>query len=370
MKDISFDKLIATLIDHPLSESTWKKLIKDFDLPIQYVSNTNMVYTIEHSVRYGLDPNIGTVLPYLNKLSQMSVFEQQVFMGLVGDILNQTIKDIKDLPAYNMFNTIGLQYDFPLVDMQIPTGDIYARNNIGEMFISVDIRCAAFNALSYWDRAVGDQYGRFFGSDIDSYRKLMEIEVEGYIIRADSEKAHMMEDEDIRNLLVDYLNDSKQLRQVLFGNLNPKRIQHIEKYMVQQMVKNTHLRTGKIPVRLNNDEAIYEYNDDLMRFLLECTGSELGTKIWKVESFDLSAYTINQIVGQYTYKGNPIYVKQAPSGVTYKCLPTQFTLAFEAYKKGFIAWDDFLGQSQVVNGYLMWMTNEGVKWEVEQIYKS
>ena len=162
-----------------------------------------------------------------------------------------------------------------------------------------------------------------------TYRQYIESIITEFINTIeDPNKYSFINHVDIKTMLIDYLSDSKSIRQVIFGNTNPKRIQHIEKYMIQSASELIQKISGLAPVRTNNDELIYEYDDSLIEAI-----DQIGyiSDNMHVEVFELHAYHMLQKTPNFTYKGSPIFVKESADGYRYrfKCLPVRIAYAFE-----------------------------------------
>lgn len=85
-----------------------------------------------------------------------------------------------------------------------PQSNVYKLSNVGKRFISIDMSKANFSALVAYGRSVGTEFFKNF-----NYREFMEQFTD-----------------------VEHIINSKYIRQVIFGNCNPKRQVNYEKYIM------------------------------------------------------------------------------------------------------------------------------------------
>ena len=241
---------------------------------------------------------------------------------LIGNILHYIVDSIlgvynADVKAvYDNFNTEDINAIYPLNKSDIPNGDVYNFANNGKEFISVDMSKAAFYTMRYVNPI-------FFNYKETWYDFVLNC-IETYAADLDPQLPA-----DYIALLADYFNESRQARQVIFGKLNPKRINHIEKYIMGIVLANIkELVPDATPVKLCNDEIIFEYTDDLYNTLTDSSIEiiDSGIKL-KVEAFKLAQVTITQTTEIATRTQNLAMIKQNIKGIDkydIKCCPTNF----------------------------------------------
>ena len=346
-----------------LSDSTWRKIIKDFNIPISHVNHeisADQICTADLAgLKQGTEIGFKWVCFFLDETSA----QQEAFLGLTRDVMEQMISGITASSSYSQaFNQMDLQTVFPLIRTNIHSGDVYVRPNIGKRFISIDLKEAAFVTFKHWDSIVetldlrwtkdgktilpkeetpkilpegADTYYLWVKHTIDDISAKYAIDTQ--LTENNPSKAELLENVYMRLKLAEYICDSKQMRQVIFGKTNPKRIQHVEKYLVQQMVEYINNETGIYPVCLNNDEAIYEY-DEAIEKLQANAEFWRADSIWHFTVFTLDAYQMKQSVpGVGTFNGPLVYVKEKTTyegdntinSYGFKCLPSRFALGFE-----------------------------------------
>jgi hypothetical protein len=156
-------------------------------------------------------------------------------------ISRQIIDYLKDTPAYQDLNSCDMNSFFEGFQdyMNIPRGDIYKQCNIGKEYVSVDIRKANYVALVHYSNYKNYDTFNEFGYDFNKF---------------------MSQFTDI-----EYIQNNKRLREIIFGNLNGKRIATYEKYIIMTILDKIELMgnslSGSIE-RINNDEFILNITND------------------------------------------------------------------------------------------------------------
>lgn len=383
------------LRDAHMSDHIWRKLIKDFNMPVSYINLSSMCDILERTINGNINQGSFEVFKWAVQLCILPPDQQEAFMGLTRDVMDAMIQHVLDSEGYKEgFNKVDIQQLMPLENLNIPSGDIYTHQNIGKKYLSLDLSSAAFQAFHYWDINFGD-YGCILPKNADTYNYWVSHTVARLNVDDMSEaKRAIRYNKDLCQAIVDYVCDSKQLRQVIFGKTNPKRIQHVEKYMVQQMVKTIKNKMNLLPVRLNNDEILYEItNEWTLQMILDIRNIVLMDLYinWHVTRFELDAYQmiqrINYIDEQLINNGPLVFVKAdreelddnfiwVDKSASFKCLPTRFAFAFEQMYKEILGIADkstfgdseyFLGLPVMVDGFASWVVGPDTTWEIKKM---
>ena len=138
--------------------------------------------------------------------------EEEKYLAKYNEIKDEIINYIKNSSAYKHLNFIAdmntFKVDkFPNVSMN---GDVYKIPNIGREFVSVDMSKANFSALVHYGKATNTNF--FTSYDFD---KFMELFTD-----------------------ISHIKKSKYIRQVVFGNCNPKRQVTYEKYLICKFLEH------------------------------------------------------------------------------------------------------------------------------------
>lgn len=145
---------------------------------------------------------------YYNTLDKWNVFVRELekyrceqdYLEEYNRVKDTAINDIKLSDGYNRFNEEDMgKYSVKYKDL--PSKDIYKPSNVGELFISIDMRKANFSALKFYDKSIF--------SNADTWEEF---------VGRYTENKHIV--------------NSKYIRQVILGNCNPKRQVTYEKYLM------------------------------------------------------------------------------------------------------------------------------------------
>ena len=384
------------LLNNKMSDNVWRKLIKDLNMPVSYISHNSMYDILEKTIDCNLTQGSFEVFKWATQLCVLPLDQQEAFMGLTRDVMDAMIKHVLDTEGYsNYFNKLDLQQLMSVENLNIPSGDIYIRPNIGKKYISLDLSSAAFQAFRYWDVNFGDKYGCILPKNADTYNYWVSHTIANLNVddMSDAKRA-IYGDTDISQAISDYVCDSKQMRQVIFGKTNPKRIQHVEKYMVQQMVKTIKDKLNILPVRLNNDEILYELTNEwtsqMVTDIRNIVKMDYSTN-WHVTMFELDAYQMiqhgNCLGNKWDGNGPLVFVKAnkgeldsdfvwSIKSASFKCLPTRFAFAFEQMYKETIGTADkntfgdskyFLRLPVIADGFATWVVSPDTTWEIKKV---
>ena len=279
------NKQHIALITENLHPDMARKIIKDFKLPFSYLGPSHFTTMVD---------NMMQVAPEFNEAVEMIVNicvnipreDQPSFCGYIGEVTDLMVRHILNNIGYQVFNLKDIDQFFPLVQQGIPTGDIYNHENAGRSFISIDLKNAAFQAVKTWDRLYGAKQGYLIGSYINTYKEFVE-----YIVLKSGWYISRGELND--NVVIEYVSKCKSLRQVIFGKTNPKCIMHIEKSIMHTIITMIRESLNILPVRFNNDEVVYQYNEALERLLyLEKSLNRLGYIVHDIATGEASRIQI------------------------------------------------------------------------------
>ena len=247
-----------------------KRFISDYKLPIPLINEEYFFYHLNlYQDDYGSLEKYNQLLDMVNKKYDGDCNK---FLEDYYDVRDKIITTVMDSEAFQKFNTMDMNV-FTIKDrLNITSNNIYNNDNIGEFFISIDLKKANFQTLRNIDKDIvlgADTYEDFIGKFTD----------------------------------LGYVKTSKYTREVIFGKLNPKRHITAEKYFITQIYKKVieyfPYVTDKC-VSLSNDEIIFKtefllYNDKLTCFALrrdiEKIAKEIGFDV-HVEFFHLRGYNL------------------------------------------------------------------------------
>lgn len=209
-----------------VSNSMRLKFIKDFNLPIKIVKEDLFDYYINL-----LDKYYGSIAKYnLFKEYVGSKSSEEDFFKESADLKERMILSIHANNFLSKFNSFDYKkYEFRVED--IKNERTYIEQNMGESFVSIDLKTANFQSIKYIDPG--------FVGGADTYLDfLSKFTNEAYLMK------------------------SKSLRQVMFGDsrLNPKRQQMIQRFIIHTLYQHF-LDSGIVnksdAVEITSDEIIF-----------------------------------------------------------------------------------------------------------------
>ncbi len=268
-----------------LSESILRRFVKDYSLPIVLFDEEHFNYYIDL-----YDDLFDTKKKFelLNQTVSILGGESEFFKE-ADRIQNSVIDHIKNKPEYQLFISCDMNRYTKVVDL--PEKNLYIPENDGEVFMSIDLVKANFQALKFVDEKIVDC--------CKTYKEFIE---------------------QFTNL--DYFKESKQIRQVIFGNLNPKRQQTVQKHIISNIAKYIVMKYGREDViySLSNDEIVLSLGKEIkslnlnefIKFLQQIMGNE----------FPLCKFNIFRLIklNNYSY-----YIKSNINGnKEFKCVPSHF----------------------------------------------
>lgn len=155
-----------------------------------------------------------------------------------------------------------------------PQADVYKANSIGKSFISIDMIKANFSSLVSYGRIIGTEFYKDFNYT-EFMRQFTDIE---------------------------HIIDSKYIRQVIFGNCNPKRQVTYEKYLMGLLVDrllNDGVITPNIVKCLCSDEIILQA-DDMSATTIDKVAA-IVKEVSETIPLKLEHFTVGRIDGSEAY---------------------------------------------------------------------
>lgn len=273
-----------------ITESLKKRFCKDTNIPIKifeepYFSHFLQLY----------DKQFDAVSKYKRFVETVeSCGGEQSYFEEYERLKDSMIKYLSDNPDMQKFSREIDMNQFACKNTGFPTRDIFKVTNDGKYFVSIDMVKGNFTAVSHYNRSIvgnASTYQEFIG--LFTNRK------------------HFIE--------------SKYIRQVVFGNLNPKRQVTYEKYLMDKVL------TQLLECDISPDSVEFFSTDEIVlsipsAFIVDNSVSdEYVEKIEKVISWAKSQdinvrsefFRLNSI------KGTEGFIKTfvgPDSGVEFKCL--------------------------------------------------
>lgn len=265
-----------------------QRFVKDYNLPINIFDDNLFEYYI----------HLYDFFPYLRYKETIEKIENEYdgcvekWLEYCASVRDNAINGVMETEEYKNFNSMDLsKYNFtPICGER----SCYTEETNGKRFLSIDLKKANFQALKYVGVVSDATYEQFihrFGGD-------------------------------------DYIANSKYLRQVIFGKMNPSRQIKIEKYLmfkVYEAIKGITEDYGLTIFSMNSDELIFEipkefYDNGLIDYensrelannIYDLVGENIGAEI-KVEYIEVRSLPIVSANGTKidAYERNNLFTNQ------------------------------------------------------------
>lgn len=257
-----------------------KNFIKDLKLPIAVDKDPYFSHYLNL-----IDPYYGSVEKYKIFVDTFEANGREQFFEVNRRLVNGTLDYLKDKQAYHDFNLLDMN-QFKK-EIAISSQDLYKSHNANKTFISIDLVKANFQSLLMVVPEIFEGH-----KDYKSFA----------LSRGFNE----------------YMLISKQIRQILFGNMNPQRQQKIQYFMMNQIAERL-LSIGvdvKSVYSLSSDELIFEKTNVSVDDIQAAIGT-LGYTV-RVDEFVLRRPF-----------DKPFYVKESTDGtLDFKMVPTSTMAEF------------------------------------------
>lgn len=295
-----------------LSNNLKKRFSKDFKLPINIFDEPYFSYFVElYDPVFHIHEKLNWLEKALSKTQNVDDFFN------LGTSISKNIKQkIMATDAYQDFLNVDMNKVFPLVE-QIKQQNIYILPNVGKELISIDLEKANFNCLN--------MFGLKQELGVKSYEQLMKNETD-----------------------LEYYLNSKMIRQVIFGDLDPKRQQRVQKYIINQLCVELK-KAGCELTSASSDEIIIKSEISVKDIQTILQDVDPKFKFFRVEKFKFDKINDEHdffIKKTQTQSGEKLEFKNVPGH-----------LFAQVYKQ-------YLGQA--VNSYDMLFYHEGFLAEFKE----
>ena len=288
-----------------------RRFVKDDDLPIPIIGNGN--YFNYYINLYEKEYKSLTKYKNLEILIDRNFNgESTQFLTKYYEIRDNIIKTVENSEAYQKFNIMDMSVFSIKNKKNITTNNIYNENNVGHIFVSFDLKKANFQALKYVD------------PEIVMNAKTYEDFISNFTN-------------------IDFIINSKHIRQIVFGKMNPKRHITVEKYMIDKVyeyITETHHLTNC--VSMSNDELVFDMGEAkkldslaihsinitcemIRQFIQTMLGFEMNLEVFKLnklqlccDKFKRSSYYYKEYLNTKESKGKLMCVPMNYFAIVYK----------------------------------------------------
>lgn len=284
---------MSTLDTSKLSKNALKRWVKDYDLPIKIFEEPYFSYLIDlYEDALQTKEKLNLLIDIISDFNN-----DDEFLSHNNKLTDNIISTIQKQKAYEEFITMDMN-KFK-VSTNYPKNSIYKQNNIGKTFLSIDLVKANYQSLKFIDKSLvlnSDNYD-------DLISKFTDYE---------------------------YIKQSKYIRQVIFGHLNPKRLQKIQRYLIEQVIlhvlSHDNISENSI-IMASNDEVVFEINESMAIEL----SNKFKEKINQIKQslgidVDIEIFTLNHL-------GMDCYVKKFINKCGYQFAGVSQIYYPQVYKK-------------------------------------
>lgn len=202
------------------------------------IINKHFIKDLKMPIAVHLDPYFSYFLnlidPYYNSINKYEILKKEIdlnglkyFEDNTHSVMFKLLDKLKESKGYETFN--NLSYDEFKTEIKIQKKELYHPDNVGKTFFSIDLVQANFQCLH---SVVPEIFNGF-----DNYDDFV-----------------------TDNGFNDYMKISKQIRQVIFGNMNPKKQQSVQKSMMNKIADK--LVKGGVDLNsiygISSDEIVFE----------------------------------------------------------------------------------------------------------------
>ena len=231
-----------------LSSTLRRAFVKEADAPIQILKDPCFMYFVELFDSYcgDLKKKLENFINCVNACGNEERFNSYSY-----SLRNGIITRISSKLAYQNFITADMK-------QYASTGskaNLYQADNCGHRFISVDLVKANFAALRLFDPELVDGY--------ETYEQFI-ANFTGY----------------------EHFRDSRQVRQYIFGNLNPKRQMTIAQFIIDKVSKGMKKEFPGSKIVASSHDEIVIMADDILK----------DDSIDKINGFNITVAMVEEIV--------------------------------------------------------------------------
>jgi hypothetical protein len=318
------------------------RIINDWKLPISIgsVKDLNQFFYFNTFKKF---------LAYTNNLDRWMTLIQnssnaytspEDFANDYYEYRNIIINGIKNSESYQAFNNDDMTKFIIKSNYSLPKrSNIYNNDvNLNLYYISIDLKAANFTALRFYNH---NMFGIFDnGTPVKTYEDLIKFYIP-----------------DNKEVLQNYFKQSKYDRQVIFGQLNPRRHIAVETYIIKSLLNNlwdvikNHTDFNSIEC-INSDEIILSYNTlqkestiaDINKVIIDFCKENTGNitpDCFKVTEYKLKHYIVNNTDTQakcfdfyHKYFMYPTDNSSLTDDDLFKCIPKQYFCLITALFNG------------------------------------
>lgn len=221
-----------------MSEITMKlreRFCKDFNIPIKIFNDKYFASRLSlYDYHYDCIKKYHRFVELVNRLGG-----EQKYLEYYSNIKNNAITYLHENEAMSYFSKEEDMSKFCIKNTGFSKKHIYTTNNAGKCFVSLDMKKGNFTALHHYNPEIV--------ANKDTYEEF---------IAMFTNEPHMIE--------------SKYIRQVIFGNVNPRRQTTYEHYLMDKVLTEVLTYVNKEDIaNFSTDEIVFCINENEMQDIME-----------------------------------------------------------------------------------------------------
>jgi hypothetical protein len=298
-----------------ITEKLRQRFVKDAGVPIKvfvepYFSNLLDLYEEHYAARTKWNQ-------FMTLLENFD--SDQAYFAYYNKVKDAAINYLANNPEMQFFSQKEDMKQFAPKFNSFPSNSVFKCTNVSRHFVSIDMIKGNFTALRHYNPAIvggKETYEEFIGQFCPH----------------------------------NYLCSSKYVRQVCFGNANPRRQTTYERYLMEQVLSEIFARTkilGKNVAYLGTDEIVLDITDYIVDGRLDSKFESMlnrAIKAVKTEGINVR----HEYFHLYRIKGTSGYMRKyefetAHKGVDFKCVEAdEMPFVIRAYKNEPVREDDMV----------------------------
>lgn len=265
---------MSELINSQSVQKLRQRFCKDTNIPIKVY-----VQPYFESRLQLFEEQFGAKTKYEAFVKEVAKFHtEQAYFEFYNKVKDAAIEAIKATEGYERFNSYDMN-NFKVDTHNISRKDIFHKENNGKKFISVDLAKGNFTAMKWFDKDI------FNGAD--TYGEFIARFAEG----------------------VEHIITSKYIRQVIFGNCNPRRQTTIEKYLIGLIIENVIIREfgveniecftdDEVVIKVPDEYSVQEFEvfEDKVRSFAESEGISIHCDLFTLRNIRDTGYYFKEYI--------------------------------------------------------------------------
>lgn len=254
-----------------------KRFVNDMNLSFPVLEDPYFDYYVDlYNEHHNSKEKLNLLIKEIEKFDSQEDFLKDYYK--TRDNILEALKN----DAYNNFISMDMN-KFGIKNTVFSKKSVFKKDNVGKTFVSIDLVKANFQALKFIDKDL------VLGAN--TYYELISKFTD-----------------------MEYIKESKYIRQVIFGNLNPKRTTTIERYLIEQIL-NLLFNRNCVHIKdihmVYADEIVYEVKENLdidsicnlTTIIKETLNIDVDIEIYKLKQIgNIHSFFVKELLNKEGYE--------------------------------------------------------------------